>query len=82
MDHYCYMCFVFVMLSRLIIAELWSSAGKGPRSLDSLVCDVSLCFVTFKFDILGQVWYLIKSIPELCLLAYFVFCHFLIWCLG
>ena len=27
--------------------------------------------VTFPYDILGQVWYLIVSIPDLCLLPYF-----------
>ena len=29
-------------------------------------------FVTFPCDILGQVWYLIVSIPDLCHLSYFV----------
>ena len=29
MDHLCYLCLVFVMLSRLLIAALWSPAGKG-----------------------------------------------------
>ena len=28
-DHFCYFCFVFVMLSCLFIAALWSPAGKG-----------------------------------------------------
>ena len=28
MDHLCYFCLVFVMLSRLFIAALWSPAGK------------------------------------------------------
>ena len=28
-------------------------------------------FVTFPFGILGQVWYLIVSIPDLCSLSYF-----------
>ena len=28
-DHYCYLGFVFVMLSCLVIAALWSPAGKG-----------------------------------------------------
>ena len=27
--HLCYLCLVFVMLSRLFIAALWSPAGKG-----------------------------------------------------
>ena len=28
-NHLCYLCLVFVMLSRLFIATLWSPAGKG-----------------------------------------------------
>ena len=29
MDHLCYLCIVFVMLSCLVIAALWSPEGKG-----------------------------------------------------
>ena len=29
MDHLCYLCLVFVMLSCLLISALWSHAGKG-----------------------------------------------------
>ena len=29
MDHLCYLCLVFVKLSRPLIAALWSLAGKG-----------------------------------------------------
>ena len=29
MDHFCYLCFVFVMRSCLFIAALWSPAGVG-----------------------------------------------------
>ena len=32
MDHLCYFCPVFVMLSRLFIAALWSPEGKGMTS--------------------------------------------------
>ena len=45
MDHLCYLCFVFVMLSRLFIAALWSPAGKGLTSWLSFVmfnCVLSL----------------------------------------
>ena len=35
MDHLCYLCLVFVMLSRLFIAALWSPAKKRAD-----VCDV------------------------------------------
>ena len=32
MDHLCHLCLVFVMLSCLFIAALWSPAGKGLTS--------------------------------------------------
>ena len=32
MDYVCHLCLVFVMLSRLFIAALWSPAGKGLTS--------------------------------------------------
>ena len=32
MDHLCYLGLVFVMLSRLFIAALWSPEGKGLTS--------------------------------------------------
>ena len=54
----CYLCLVFVMLSRLFIAALWSPAGKGLTSW--LLFVMSNCdFVTFPCGILGQVRYLI-----------------------
>ena len=62
MDHLCYLCLVFVVLSRLYIAVLCSPAGKGLTSW--LLFVMSNCdFVTFPCDILGQVWYLIVLIP-------------------
>ena len=45
---------------------------KGKADLLALVCDVYCDFVTFPFGILGQVWYLIVSIPDLCCFSYFV----------
>ena len=33
MDHLCFLCPVFAMLSRLFIAALWSSDRKGLTSL-------------------------------------------------
>ena len=70
MDHLCYLCLVFVMLSCLFIAALWTPAGKG---LTLGCCFVMLIcvFVTFPCGILGQVWYLIVSIPDLCRLSFF-----------
>ena len=58
------------MLSRLLIAALWSPAGKGLTSWLLLV--MFIVFVTFSFGILGQVRYLIISFPDLCRLFYFI----------
>ena len=37
----------------------------------ALVCDVYCDLVAFPFGILGQVWYLIASVPDPCRLSYF-----------
>ena len=71
-----FLLFVFsVILSCLFLTALWSLLGRG-YPLGSLVCDVFWCFVTFPYGVLGQVWYLIVWIHDLCLLPYFV--H--LWC--
>ena len=70
MDHLCYLCLVFVMLKRLFIAALWSPDGKGLTSWLSFVM-FNCVFVTFPCGILGQVWYLIVSIPYVCHLSSF-----------
>ena len=68
MDHLFYLCLVFIMLSCLFIATLWSPAGKGLTSWLSFV--MSICvFVTFSCGILCQMWYLIVSFPDLCHLS-------------
>ena len=59
------------MLSCLFIAALRSPAGKGLTSwLSSLYRMFSYVFVSFPCGALGQVWYLIVSIPDLCLFTY------------
>ena len=46
--------------------------GKGGGAgLLALICGVWLWVCRFPFDILGQVWYLIVSIPDLCTLTYY-----------
>ena len=67
---FCYLWFVFVMLSCLFLAALLSPAGKG---LGSFVGDVFLCFVTFPYGVLSQIWYLILSISDRCPLLYLSF---------
>ena len=71
MDHLCYLWLVFVMLWHLFIAALWLSAVKGLTSWLLFVM-FNCVFVTFPCGILGQVWYLILSIPYLCCLSNFV----------
>ena len=56
-----YFVFFFAILSCLC---------QKADSLALLYVMFSLCFVTFAYIILGQVWYLIVSIPDLCLLRY------------
>ena len=53
MDHLCYLCLVFVMLSRLFIAAVWSPAGKELISWLLFVM-FNCVFVTFPSGILGQ----------------------------
>ena len=58
--------FVVAILSCLCHAALLSPAGKGL-----LYVTFYCVFVTFHYSVLGQVWYLIVSIPDICLLPYF-----------
>ena len=58
------------MLSRLVIAALWSPAGKGLTSW-LFIGDVYCIFVTFPCGILGQDGYLFVSFPDLYRLSYF-----------
>ena len=58
------------MLSSLFIAALWSPAGKGLTSWLLFVM-FNCIFVIFLCGFLGQVRYLIVSIPDLCCLSYF-----------
>ena len=62
MDPLCYLCFVFVfaMLSCLFLAG-WEKADL----LAFLCVKFSYFFVTSPYVVLGQVWYLIVSIPDI-----------------
>ena len=69
MDTFCYLSFVSVMLSCLFIAALLSPAGKRLIYLLALLYAIFLVFFcTFPYGVLGQVWYLILLIPDICLL--------------
>ena len=56
----------FVSVHCCLVVTRWKRTD-----LLALLCDVKLCLVTFPCGILGQVWYLIVSIPDLCHLSYF-----------
>ena len=67
-------CLVFAMFcARLFICASWSPAGKGLTSwLSFVVSSVSLSLSHwYPGSGVGQVWYLIVSIPDLCNLTYF-----------
>ena len=68
MDHLCFVCLVFLMLSRLFITALWSPAGKWLTSW--------LLLVMFNVFLLLFMWYpvsgvVLVSFPDLCHLSYF-----------
>ena len=70
MDHLYYLCLVFVIFSRLFIAALYSPAWKGLTSW-LLFLMFHCVFVTFPCGVLGQVRYLIVSIPDIfCLFSF------------
>ena len=73
MDHLCYLCLASVVLSPLFVAALCSPAWKGLTSW-LLFVTFNCVFAAFPCGILGQVWYLIVSIPDLCCLSYFLLC--------
>ena len=50
-----------------LVVTCWERAD-----LFAFVCGVWLCVCYIHIGILGQVWYLIVSIPDLCTLTYFV----------
>ena len=65
---FCLVCY-YMFCARLFICALWSPAEKGLTSWLSFVVSTVVCH--FPIGILGQVWYLIVSIPDLCTLTYF-----------
>ena len=58
---YCLVCVI------QLVVTCWERANI----MALLYVMFSCVFVTIRYDVLGQVLYLIVSIPDLCLLAYF-----------
>ena len=63
-----YVCYVFVRVCLYVICG--HLLGKGLPLGSRLWCLLWVCH--FPIGILGQVWYLIVSIPDLCTLNYFL----------
>ena len=64
-------CYVFVHFCLCVLCG--RLLGEGGAGFLALVCRVWLWVYRFPIGILGQVWYLIVSIPDLCTLTYFPF---------
>ena len=69
MDHLC-LCVMFCSCFR-VRSLLPCGHLLGRDDLLTLAGDVYCIFVAFPYCILGQVWYLIVSFPDLCRLSYF-----------
>ena len=67
MDHLCFfvscVSYDFASVQCCLVVACWERAD-----LLALVGDVYCIFVTFPCTVLGQVWYLIVSFADLCLL--------------
>ena len=63
-----HICLYYAVLSvpSSLVVTCWERAD-----LLALLCVIFFVFVTFQYSVLGQVWYLIVSIPDLCLFPYF-----------
>ena len=70
-----YFCHAFLSAQCCLVVTCW----KGLTSWLSFVV-LNWVVVTFPFGILGQVWYLIVSIPDLCPLSYFHTDHIVLLC--
>ena len=64
-------CLVFAMSLCASVYMCFGVTCWERADLLALVCGVYYEFVIFPIGILGQVWYLIVSIPDLCTLIYF-----------
>ena len=75
-DHYgCFICGSFVICvshAFVYVHCCFVVTCLERANLLALVGDDCCIFVTFPCCILGQVWYMIVSFPDLCLLSYFV----------
>ena len=70
MDHFCYLCFVFVVLFLYVHCSPVVTCRERAGLL-VLLCVMFYCvFDTFPCGVLGQICCLIVSIPAICLLSF------------
>ena len=60
-------CHAFLSVHCNLVVTCWEGANLSALLYVMFAC----VFVTFKCGVLGQVWYLVVWISDLCLLAYF-----------
>ena len=71
MDFICFLCLSLQYCNVFFFCSLAVTYWAMADLLALLYVMSSCLFVTFSYCVLGQVWYLIVSIPDLCLLSYF-----------
>ena len=72
-DPFCYLCFMLSLLCCIVYSlQPCDHLLEKDWPLGSLVCCVSLVFVTFPYGVPGQVRYLIELTPDLFLPFYSV----------
>ena len=64
----CCLCFVVLPVTCGLLVACWEMAGLLAFPL----CGVLLCFVTFPYCDPDQVWRLIVSIPDLCIVLFLI----------
>ena len=64
-------CYLYLSSVMSVSCSLEVTCWERADLLALLNVMFSCAFVTFTYSVLGQVWYLIVLIPDLCLLPYF-----------
>ena len=75
-----FFCLVYAMPLCASVYVCFVVTSWERADLLALVCGVLLWVRHFPFGILGQVWYLIVSIPDLCTLTYFAIIVLQMYC--
>ena len=71
MGQFSYLCLVLAVIPSCLSLQPCGYVLEKSGPLLALICNVFLCFCQLPNGVLGQVWYLIVSIPDICLLSFF-----------